>query len=227
MKSIIGYKIGMTQVFATDGTAIPVTVVEVEPNVVLQVKTKETDGYDALKVGIGSIRENLLNSPDKGQFKASSASVKRHIREIEADVANYKAGDEVKADIFAAGELVDVLGVTKGKGFMGTIKAYNHHIGPKGHGSGAHRIVGSMATSGRTNNRVHPGKKMPGHHSFHNKTILNLQVVAVDVEKNAILVKGAIPGPKKGLVKIRNAVKYTKNVPAAKTLVDYTAANNE
>lgn len=228
MKSIIGYKIGMTQVFATDGTAYAVTVVEVEPNVVLQVKTADKDGYDALQIGIGDIREKLVNSPLKGHFSKAGVSSKRYLREIHGDeLKDFKVGDSVKADIFKAGDLVDVIGTTKGKGFMGVIKAYGQHLGPMGHGSGAHRVVGSMATAGRTNNRVHPGKRMPGHHSVHSKTMLNLQVIGVDVEKNAILIKGGIPGPNKGLVTIRSAVKYTKNVPGAKTLVDYTASSEK
>lgn len=222
MKSIVGYKAGMTQVFATDGTAIPVTVVEVEPNVILQVKTIEKDGYNALKVAIGDVRENLVNSPDKGQFKQANCNAKRHLREIHGDeLAGYNVGDSITADIFKAGELVDVIGITKGKGFMGVIKTYGFRLGAMGHGSGTHRQVGSMGNYGTTANRVFPGKKMPGHHSVHSRTVLNLQVVAVDSEKNAILIKGAIPGPKKGLVTIRSAVKFTKNIPAPKTLVNY------
>ena len=136
----------------------------------------------------------------------------------------FEVGQEVTVSIFNAGDLVDVTGTTKGKGFAGVIKTYGHAIGPKGHGSGSHRVIGTFATNGRTNNRVHPGKKMPGHHTVLNKTILNLEVVSVDVENNALLIKGAIPGPKKGLVTVRSAVKDVHIKPTAKTLVDYTVS---
>ena len=142
------------------------------------------------------------------------------------ELMGYEVGSIITADVFSAGDLVDVIGTTKGKGFAGVIKTYGHSIGPKGHGSGSHRVIGSMATNGRTNNRVHPGKKMPGHHTVLSKTILNLEVVAVDAENNALLIKGAIPGPKKGLVTVRTAIKNVKK-PTAKTLVDYTVSEAE
>lgn len=224
MKSVIGYKIGMTQVFTEEGLCIPVTVVEVEPNVVLQKRSLEKDGYEALVIGMGDTRENLLTKPELGQFKKANVSAKRVVKEIKGDeLMGFEVGQEVTVSIFNAGDVVDVTGTTKGKGFAGVIKTYGHAIGPKGHGSGSHRVIGTFATNGRTNNRVHPGKKMPGHHTVLNKTILNLEVVSVDVENNALLIKGAIPGPKKGLVTVRSAVKDVKK-PTAKTLVDYTVS---
>ena len=224
MKSVIGYKIGMTQVFTEEGICIPVTVVEVEPNVVLQKRSLEKDGYEALVIGLGDTRENLLTKPELGQFKKANVSAKRVVKEIKGDeLMGFEVGQEVTVSIFNAGDVVDVTGTTKGKGFAGVIKTYGHAIGPKGHGSGSHRVIGTFATNGRTNNRVHPGKKMPGHHTVLNKTILNLEVVSVDVENNALLIKGAIPGPKKGLVTVRSAVKDVKK-PTAKTLVDYTVS---
>ena len=225
MKSVIGYKIGMTQVFTEEGICIPVTVVEVEPNVVLQKRSLEKDGYEALVIGMSDTRENLLTKPELGQFKKANVSAKRVVKEIKGDeLMGFEVGQEVTVSIFNAGDLVDVTGTTKGKGFAGVIKTYGHAIGPKGHGSGSHRVIGTFATNGRTNNRVHPGKKMPGHHTVLNKTILNLEVVSVDVENNALLIKGAIPGPKKGLVTVRSAVKDVHIKPTAKTLVDYTVS---
>ena len=224
MKAIIGRKVGMTQVFTTEGLGIPVTVVEVQPNVVLQKKTVEKDGYDALQVGIEDMRETLANKAEKGIFTKANTTPKQFVREIKGDeLASYNVGDAVTVDVFQAGDLVDVTGTTKGKGFSGTVKRYGHAIGPKGHGSGYHRGAGSMATIGLTNNRIHPGKKMPGHHGNSTNTVLNLEVVAVDAEKNAILIKGAIPGPNKGLVTIRSAVKVNKSKPSVKTLVNYAA----
>ena len=225
MKSVIGYKIGMTQVFTEEGICIPVTVVEVEPNVVLQKRSLEKDGYEALVIGMSDTRENLLTKPELGQFKKANVSAKKVVKEIKVDeLMGFEVGQEVTVSIFNAGDLVDVTGTTKGKGFAGVIKTYGHAIGPKGHGSGSHRVIGTFATNGRTNNRVHPGKKMPGHHTVLNKTILNLEVVSVDVENNALLIKGAIPGPKKGLVTVRSAVKDVHIKPTAKTLVDYTVS---
>lgn len=225
MKSVIGYKIGMTQVFTEEGICIPVTVVEVEPNVVLQKRSLEKDGYEALVIGMSDTRENLLTKPELGQFKKANVSAKKVVKEIKGDeLMRFEVGQEVTVSIFNAGDLVDVTGTTKGKGFAGVIKTYGHAIGPKGHGSGSHRVIGTFATNGRTNNRVHPGKKMPGHHTVLNKTILNLEVVSVDVENNALLIKGAIPGPKKGLVTVRSAVKDVHIKPTAKTLVDYTVS---
>lgn len=223
MKSIIGRKMGMTEVFAKDGTMYAVTVVEVLPNYVLQVKTKESDGYEALQVGFEPKKESRVNSPLRGHFKKANVQPTQVIAEIKGDeLMNYKVGDAIKADLFAAGEIIDVIGVSKGKGYSGTIKRYGHKIGPKGHGSGYHRGQGSFANNGRCNNRVLPGKKMSGHHGNKSATVLNLTVVEVNAEKNYILVKGAIPGPRKGIVTLRSAIKTLKNPLATiKELVNY------
>jgi len=208
MKSIIGRKMGMTQVFAEDGTMYAVTVIEVLPNVVTQVKTADKDGYSAVQVGYEDLRESRANKCEKGHFAKANVTPKKHLAELKGDeLASYKVGDTIAVDLFKAGEIVDVIGVTKGRGFLGSIQRYGHKIGPKGHGSGYHRGVGSMAMNGRPNNRVIPGKKMAGHHGNSGSTILNLLVVKVDAEKNYILVKGSVPGPKKALVTIRSAVK--------------------
>ncbi len=225
MKAILGRKVGMTQVFATDGTFIPVTVVEVLPNVVLQKRTIEKDGYEAVQLGYEDKKEKNANKAELGHVKKANTAPKMFIREVKGNEMNsYEVGSQVTVDIFKAGELVDVIGINKGKGFQGSIKRHGFKIGPRAHGSGYHRGIGSIATSGRTNNRIHPGTKMPGHMGNVQTTVLNLQVVAVDAEKNAILIKGAIPGPNKGLVTIRSAVKYTKHVPAAKALFVRNAA---
>lgn len=224
MKAILGRKVGMTQVFATDGTIIPVTIVEVLPNVVMQKKTKEHDGYDAVQLGYEDKDEKRANKAELGHAKKANQTVKRFLREVQGEQMNaYEVGATVTVDIFTAGELVDVIAVSKGKGFQGSVKRHHYAIGPRAHGSGYHRGIGSIATNGRCNNRVHPGTKLPGHMGGKQVTTLNLTVVSTDVNKSAMLIKGAVPGPNKGLVTIRSAVKYTKNVPAAKTLVDYSA----
>ena len=225
MKEIIGRKIGMTQVFATDGTMIPVTVVEVLPNVVLQKKTIEHDGYESIKVGIEDKRENLTSKPEQGQYKNSKASPKKFIRELKGDeMTKYNVGDVINPSIFQAGEIIDVQGTSKGKGFSGVIKRFGYHRGPMGHGSGYHRGIGTIATMGRTNNRIHPGIGMGGHHGNFTRTIQNLTVVSVDDAKHALLIKGAIPGANRSLVMIKSASKTLKNIPAAKTLVDLEAS---
>ena len=224
MKSILGRKAGMTQVFTTDGVMVPVTVIEVLPNVVLQKKTVENDGYEALQVGYEEKRANITNKPSKGIFDKANTTPKKFVKEIGGDEMNaYNVGDEVKVGIFKAGDVVDVIGTSKGKGFSGSIKRFGYSIGPKAHGSGYHRGIGSIATVGRTNNRIHPGTKMPGHHGNQRVTVQNLEVVSVDETRNAILVKGCIPGPKKSLVTVRTAVKAQRKAPTAKTLVNYTA----
>ena len=225
MKAILGRKAGMTQVFTTEGVMVPVTVIEVLPNVVLQKKTVENDGYEALQVGYEEKRANITNKPLKGIYDKANTTPKKFVKEIKGDeLSSYEVGQSVTADLFKAGEIVDVIGTSKGKGFSGAIKRFGYSIGPKGHGSGYHRGSGSFATVGRTNNRIHPGKKMAGHDGNEQSTILNLEVVSVDATKNAILVKGCIPGPNKGLVTIRSAVKAQKNSPKAKTLVNYSAS---
>ncbi len=219
---------GMTQVFATDGTMYPVTVIEVLPNVVTQKKTVEKDGYEAIQVGYEEKKENRANKAEKGIFAKANTTPKYELRELKGDeMAKYNVGDSITVDIFQAGDVIDVTGTSKGKGFSGAIKRYGYTIGPKGHGSGYHRGSGSYATIGRTNNRIHPGKKSAGHHGNKTATILNLVVVAVDASKNALLVKGAIPGPTKSIVTVRSAVKAQKSAKVIKTLVNNTTAAAE
>ena len=219
---------GMTQVFATDGTMYPVTVIEVLPNVVTQKKTIEKDGYEAIQVGYEEKKENRANKAEKGIFAKANTTPKYELRELKGDeMAKYNVGDSITVDIFQAGDVIDVTGTSKGKGFSGAIKRYGYTIGPKGHGSGYHRESGSYATIGRTNNRIHPGKKSAGHHGNKTATILNLVVVAVDASKNALLVKGAIPGPTKSIVTVRSAVKAQKGAKVIKTLVNNTTAAAE
>ena len=224
MKSILGRKMGMTQVFAQDGTMYPVTVIEVLPNSVLQVKTVETDDYDAIQVGYEDKKENRCNKAELGIFKKAGVSPKYEIAELKGDeMMKYEVGQSITCDIFEAGEMVDVTGVSKGKGFSGAIKRYGFKIGPKGHGSGYHRGSGSFATNGRYNRGVMKGKKSAGHHGNKQATILNLLVVGVNPEQNALLIKGAVPGPKKSIVTVRTAVKVQRGTKQeAKPLVDWT-----
>ena len=222
MKSIVGRKMGMTQVFAQDGTMYPVTVIGVLPNVVTQVKTMEKDGYNAIQVGYEDKKESRCNKAELGQFKAASCAPKYVLRELTTDT-EYKVGDEIKCDIFAKNDVIDVVGTSKGRGFLGAVQRYGYKIGPKGHGSGYHRGSGSFATNGRTNNRVHPGKKSAGHEGNERVTIQNLTIVSVDAEHNAILVKGAVPGPKKSIVVLKTAAKASLVKPNVKDLVDYSA----
>ena len=206
MKGILGRKIGMTQVFAKNGKLTPVTVIEVEPNVVSQIKTVATDGYDAIQLAAVEKREKLANKPEMGHLKKANTTPKRFLKEIRGvDVSNYSLGQELKADVFTEGEMVDVTGTSKGKGFQGVIKRHNQSRGPMGHGSQYHRGVGSMGTL--LPMRVLPGKKMPGHMGAVRVTVQNLEIVKIDVENNVILVKGAVPGPKKSLVMLKDSVK--------------------
>ena len=196
----------MTQVFTKSGKLIPVTVVEVEPNVITQIKTKENDGYEAIQLGFDTKREKLATKASVGITNKANTTPKRFFREIRGvDVSKYSLGQEVKVDIFAEGEMVDVTGTTKGKGFQGVIKRHGQSRGPMGHGSHYHRGPGSMGTMRPM--RVFKGKKLPGHMGTLTVTIQNLEIVMVDVENNCILVKGNVPGPKKGLVVIKTAVK--------------------
>lgn len=205
-KGILGKKIGMTQIFAENGELIPVTVIEATPNVVLQVKTNEVDGYEAIQVGFDSKREKLANKPEKGHVAKANTAPKRFIREFRGvDVAGYTVGQEVKVEIFAEGEIVDVTGVSKGKGFQGSIKRHGQSRGPMAHGSRYHRRPGSMGPVAP--NRVFKGKALPGQMGGNRVTVQNLQVVKVDAERNLILVKGNVPGAKKSLVTIKSAVK--------------------
>ena len=200
----------MTQVFDENGTVIPVTVIEAGPCVVAQVKTSEKDGYEAVQLGFGDVKENKLNKPEKGHFAKANVTAKKHLREFRLDsIEGIKVGDEVKADIFTAGEKIDVQGTSKGKGFQGVIKRHGQHRGPMGHGSMYHRRPGSMGPTS-TPGRVFKGKKLPGHMGVDTVTIQNLEVVKVDLDKNAILIKGSVPGNKGSILKIRNAVKASK-----------------
>ena len=193
----------MTQIFDENGRVIPVTVVEAGPCVVVQKKTVETDGYDAIQVGFGELREKLVNKPRKGHFAKAGVTLKEFRME---DVANYNVGDEIKVDTFEIGDKVDVSGVSKGKGFQGTIKRWNASRGPMSHGSKFHRAPGSMGAASDPS-RTFKNKRMPGHMGAKNTTVLNLEVVKIMPEKNIILIKGGIPGPNKGTVVIRNSVK--------------------
>lgn len=206
-KAIIGKKVGMTQIFDENGRVIPVTVVEAGPCVVVQKKTVETDGYDAIQVGFGELREKLVNKPRKGHFAKAGVSLRRTLKEFRMeDVANYNVGDEIKVDTFEIGDKVDVSGLSKGKGFQGTIKRWNASRGPMSHGSKFHRAPGSMGAASDPS-RTFKNKRMPGHMGAKNTTVLNLEVVKIMPEKNIILIKGGIPGPNKGTVVIRNSVK--------------------
>ena len=220
MKGILGRKIGMTQVFTESGKLIPVTVVEVEPNVVTQIKTKENDGYEAIQLGFDTKREKLATKASAGHTAKANTTPKRFFREFKGvDINEYTVGQEIKADIFAAGEVVDVTGTTKGKGFQGVIKRHGQSRGPMGHGSHYHRRPGSMGTMRPM--RVFKGKALPGHMGMLTVTIQNLEVVAVDVENNVILIKGNVPGPKKGLVIIKSAVKANGKINDMENLVSY------
>ncbi len=206
-KAILGKKIGMTQIFMEDGKVVPVTVVEAGPCVVVQKKTVETDGYDAVQVGFEDIKEKHISKPEKGHFDKANTALKKYLREFRLnDCSAYNVGDEIKADVFAQGDKIDVTGTSKGKGFASTIKKYGTHRGPETHGSGYHRRPGSLGACSYPG-RVMKGKKLPGHMGVNTVTIQNLDVVKVDAEKNIILIRGAVPGNKGGLVIIRNAVK--------------------
>ena len=205
-KGILGRKLGMTQVFAKNGKLIPVTVVEVEPNVVTQIKTVETDGYEAIQLGFDTKREKLSNKAEKGHLAKANTAPKRFLKEIRGvDVSKYQLGQDLDCQVFEEGEMVDVSGISKGKGFQGVIKRYNQSRGPMGHGSQYHRGVGSLGTMRPM--RVFKGKKLPGHMGHVSVTMQNLEVVAVMKDENVILIKGNVPGPKKSLVIIKSAVK--------------------
>ena len=223
MKGILGKKIGMTQVFAKNGKLIPVTVVSIEPNVVMQVKTKETDGYEAIQLGFVSKKEKHSTKAETGHAKKANTAPKRFLKEIKGvEVSNYELGQEIKCDIFEAGEIVDVTGTSKGKGFQGVIKRHNQTRGPMGHGSQYHRGVGSMGTLRPM--RVFKGKKLPGHMGHETVTIQNLEIIAVDLEENVILVKGNIPGPKNSFVIIKSSIKHPNTKNEVSELVSYEEA---
>ena len=219
MKGILGKKLGMTQVFNTDGKVIPVTVIEVGNNVVTQIKTKENDGYEAIQLGYSEKREKLATKPHLGHVKKADTTPKRFLKEIRnVDVASYTLGQTIDISSFEAGEFVDVTGTSKGKGFAGVIKRHNQSRGPMSHGSHYHRGPGSMGTMRPM--RVFKGKNLPGHMGDETVTIQNLEIVAVDLENNCILVSGNVPGAKKSFVVIKSAVKRT-NKKEANELVKY------
>ena len=210
-KAIVGKKIGMTQIFTEDGRLVPVTVIEAGPCTVVQKKTQEKDGYEAVQVGFGALTESrakkLVNKPETGHFKKAGVAPMRALGEFRFDdCASYEVGQEIKADVFAQGDKIDVSGISKGHGFTGTIQRWNQHTGPMAHGSKYHRGVGSMGANSDPS-RVFKNKHMPGHYGVDKVTIQNLEIVRVDAERNLLLVKGAVPGPNGGLLIVRNACK--------------------
>ncbi|MEV2327289.1 50S ribosomal protein L3 [Paenibacillus larvae] len=205
-KGILGKKLGMTQVFTPEGLVVPVTVIQAGPCVVLQKKDSENDGYEAIQVGFEDKKEKRANKPEIGHAKKANTTPKRYVQEFRGvQLSDYEVGQELKADLFAEGEFVDVTGTSKGKGFQGVIKRHNQSRGPMSHGSRYHRGPGSMGSIAA--NRVFKGKNLPGHMGHETVTLQNLQVIKVDSERNVILVKGSIPGPKNSYVKVQSAVK--------------------
>jgi len=214
MKGLLGRKLGMTQVFTQDGALIPVTVVEVLPNTVLQVKNKETDGYEALQLGYEDKKQAKATKPELGHAKKAGVEPKKFVKEIKADeLMSNAVGSQIKVDIFSAGDIVDVTGISKGKGYTGVIKRYNHHLINETHGAGpVHRSVGSLATTGRNNGRIEKNTPMPGQDGGFTTTNQNLEIVKVDAENNYMLIKGNVPGAKRGLVVVKTTVKKVKHV---------------
>jgi len=205
-KMLLGKKLGMTQVFTTEGKLIPVTVVEAGPCIIAQVKTTATDGYEAVQIAYGSLKPVQVTKPQEGLFKKIGTAPRRYLRELKVeDASAYEAGAELKCDIFADGEKVDIVGTSKGKGFAGTIKRWNHSRGPMTHGSKNHRRPASAGAKGPA--RVFKGKHSPGRLGGERVTVQNLEIVKVDVERNLLLIKGAVPGPKQGFLMIKNAGK--------------------
>ena len=223
MKGIIGRKLGMTQVFAADGTLIPVTVVEVTPNVVMQKKTLEKDGYVALQLGMEDLKENKALKANAGHAKKANTAAKRFYREIRGEemAEMFEVGATVKADLFAAGDMVDVQGISRGKGYMGAVYRNNQALQPATHGTGPiHRAVGSLATIGRNNGYINKGRMMAGHEGTYTTTNQNLEIIKVDAENNYLLIKGNVPGPRKGVVVVKTTVKNVKHVEPVE-LVSY------
>lgn len=206
-KAILGLKVGMTQIFDKTGRAVPVTVIAANPNIVVQKKTVENEGYSAIQVGFDDKAERKVTKPIKGHFAKAKVATKRYLREFRLeDTSAYEVGQEIKADVFKEGDKVDISGVSKGKGFSGSIKRHNHHRGPMAHGSKFHRAPGSMGASSDPSRTI-PGKKLPGHMGSENTTVVNLEVIKVDLEKNVILVRGGVPGIRGSLVMIKDTVK--------------------
>ncbi|SDL17739.1 50S ribosomal protein L3 [Natronincola ferrireducens] len=210
MTGLIGRKIGMTQIFNENGIVVPVTVIQAEPNVVAQVKTNDADGYSAVQVGFDTIKEKRANKPLKGHYEKAGVAPRRRLKEFRVENAtDFTVGQEIKVDLFQEGQKVDITGISKGKGFQGVIKRHGQSRGPETHGSRYHRRPGSMGASSYPA-RVFKGKKLPGHMGAVQVTIQNLEIVKVDIERNLLLVKGAVPGPKKGLLIIKETVKQGK-----------------
>lgn len=206
-KAIIGKKLGMSQIFTAEGKVIPVTVVEAGPCPVVQIKTKDNDGYEAVQVGFGTIKETRVNKPEAGHFKKASVTARKYLRELRfANCASYTLGQELTCDLFTQGDKVDVTGTSKGHGFSGVVQRWNNHIGPKAHGSGYHRGVGSMGACSSPS-RVFKNKHMSGQWGHEKVTVQNLTIARVDAARNILLIKGAVPGPKGGLVVIKESVK--------------------
>lgn len=209
-KAILGKKVGMTQIFSEEGQLIPVTVVEAGPCLVVQKKEEETDGYSSVQLGYGEVKERRVNKPSKGHFDKAGVTYRKHLKEFRlANASEYEVGQEVKVDIFQAGDKIDVTGTSKGKGFAGVIKRWNQHRGPMAHGSKYHRSPGSMGGSS-TPSKVFKGKKLPGQMGNKTITVQNLEIVRVDVENNLLLIKGAVPGIKGALLSIKDTVKNKK-----------------
>jgi large subunit ribosomal protein L3 len=207
MKGILGRKIGMTQVFKEDGRLVPVSVIEATPMVVVQVKTTDTDGYEAIQIGFGDIKESKVTKPMKGHYGKAGVDAKKNLVEFRVDDASvYEVGQVISVDTFKEGDFINVSGISKGKGTQGTIKRYNQSIGPKSHGSKFHRAAGSLGSSASPS-RVFKGMHMAGRMGNEQVTVKNLQVVRVDMDRNLLLVKGAVPGPKKGIITIKESVK--------------------
>ena len=217
MKGILGRKVGMTQVFTKDGKLIPVTVVSCEPNVVMQVKTPETDGYSAIQLGVVDKKENRSNKAEIGRAKKANTTPKRFLKEIKVEAATYNIGDTIGVDVFEVGDVIDVTGTSKGHGTQGVVKRYNNNRGPMGHGSHYHRKPGSLGTM--LPKRVLKGKKLPGHMGVETVTIQNLEIIEVNTKENYILVSGNVPGAKNSLVFIREAVKNSRKKDAKEIIV--------
>ena len=224
MKGILGRKVGMTEVFTKDGKLIPVTVVSCEPNVVMQVKTVEKDGYNAVQLGVVDKKENRANKAELGRAQKANTTPKRFLKEIKIDAETYNVGDQITAEIFAAGEVVDVTGTTKGKGMQGVVKRHNQSRGPMGHGSHYHRRPGSMGTM--LPKRVLKGKNLPGHMGVETVTIQNLEIIEVNTAENYILVSGNVPGAKNSLVLIKEAVKNSRKA-SPKEILSYEQVAEE
>jgi large subunit ribosomal protein L3 len=208
-KAILGKKIGMTQIFNEEGQLIPVTVVEAGPCTIVQKKEEEKEGYNAVQLGFGYVKERRVNKPSKGHFDKANTEYKKYLKEFKLENNEYEVGQEIKADIFEAGEKVDVSGVSKGKGFAGVIKRWNQHRGPMTHGSKYHRRPGSMGMSSSPS-RVFKGKRLPGHMGHKLITVQNLEIIRVDADNNLLLIKGAVPGPKNTLLSIKETIKVKK-----------------